>query len=147
MTPHSDILPFKLLSEDPDMATFVDVDYAELMQRKCKTILGDPGLVSRLGPASGMSARDQAVLFTTSNYIALGCDLSDVSTMQRLLGSVTSSSDAIFFVAEVSMTYMDVAAADAVVKWASTFENGAFPSIQSEWQLLRLMIARAVLSS
>lgn len=98
------------------------------MRRKCKVVLVQPDLVSLLGPAKEVAPSDPAVLMSTSNYIALGCDLSDVTTIDRLLKSVAAEESSIFFLAEVSMTYMDVAAADAVIKWASKFAYGASPS-------------------
>jgi tRNA wybutosine-synthesizing protein 4 len=58
--------------------------------------------------------------------MALGCDLKDLVTLERLLRAefdVPSSS--ILFVAEVSITYMPLNDSDALIRWASTIEDGS----------------------
>lgn len=68
---------------------------------------------------------EQPVYLRSDCYLALGCDLKDLGTLERLLRAefdVPSSS--ILFVAEVSVTYMPLRDSDALIKWASTIEDG-----------------------
>lgn len=65
------------------------------------------------------------VYLRSDQYMALGCDLRDLDTLERILRAefkVPASS--ILFVAEVSVTYMPVADANALIAWASTLEDG-----------------------
>jgi tRNA wybutosine-synthesizing protein 4 len=69
---------------------------------------------------------DQPVYLRSDKYMALGCDLKDLATLERLLRAefdVPSSS--IMFVAEVSVTYMPLKDSDALIQWASTIEDGS----------------------
>lgn len=70
----------------------------------------------------------QAPVFIRSDrYLALGCNLKDLETLERLLRTELDASSASFlFVAEVSVTYMPTADADALIRWASTLGDGTF---------------------
>lgn len=66
-------------------------------------------------------------VWQAGQYLAVGCDLRQLSELERILNSVANAKDkAILFVAEVSVAYMDVKSADAVVSWASSFKDGEF---------------------
>jgi tRNA wybutosine-synthesizing protein 4 len=61
----------------------------------------------------------------------MGCDLRDLASIHQSLSRLTDMAETEFiFVAEVSITYMETAAADAVIKWAGSLGQG---------QRLRLM--------
>ena len=65
------------------------------------------------------------VYLRSEQYLAIGCDLRDLTSLECMLRSeldITSSS--VLFVAEVSATYMPVADSDALIQWASTLEHG-----------------------
>jgi tRNA wybutosine-synthesizing protein 4 len=70
-------------------------------------------------PASGN------LLLQSDQYLQVGCDLRELS---ELLGILDSSVDIdeclILCTAEVSITYMNVEAADALVRWASDLPGG-----------------------
>ncbi|KAF1955701.1 Clavaminate synthase-like protein [Byssothecium circinans] len=105
---------------------FVDVDYPQLICRKRDRIftndkLRDPLLKTNLRPAHSH------VYLRSDQYMALGCDLRDLSTLEKLLKTeldLTSSS--LLFVAEVSLTYMPVPDSDSLIRWASTLEDARF---------------------
>lgn len=97
---------------------FVDVDHPALMEKKCDIIFNTSQLRDLLGPhdrpldPSGLTLRSQ-------NYLAIGCDLADITKFDMLLANeVQLSSCLVFCTAEVSLTYMDSNAADALIRWA-----------------------------
>ncbi len=102
---------------------FIDVDYRQLILKKCDIIQSTPQL-SRLIPNSITSSAEDAIILQSDGYSAIGCDLQDVEVLDRALRKLVDVDDvSMLFVAEVSMTYMDVEAADAVIKWASRISH------------------------
>ena len=66
-----------------------------------------------------------STLLRSDPYIAVGCDLADINKLNALLANkVDLETCSVLFVAEVSMTYMDVADADSLLKWACQFSDG-----------------------
>jgi len=62
--------------------------------------------------------------FKTERYVAIGCDLRQLAALKEaLIREVDILNCAVLFVAEVSITYMEVEAADAVIRWAAEFDN------------------------
>lgn len=56
--------------------------------------------------------------------MALGCDLADINKLSEFLENETDlESSLILCIAEVSVTYMDVAAADSLIRWASRYND------------------------
>lgn len=61
------------------------------------------------------------------HYIALGCDLADINRLSEALESeIDLESCLILCIAEVSVTYMDVAAADSLIRWTSCHNDSMF---------------------
>ncbi|KAI4704021.1 hypothetical protein J4E81_001085 [Alternaria sp. BMP 2799] len=124
-----DPLPFQFWHRYPALtqaSTFVDVDYPQLMQRKRDTMLSN-GLLRDALLRTKLRQSEQPVYLRSDSYMALGCDLKDLVTLERLLRAefdVPSSS--ILFVAEVSVTYMPLKDSDALIQWASTIEDARF---------------------
>jgi hypothetical protein len=59
-----------------------------------------------------------------SRYLQLGCDLRDLDALESiLLSAVNLEESQILFVAEVSITYMDCQAADALIRWAGKLSH------------------------
>ena len=57
--------------------------------------------------------------------MALGCDLGESNRLDELLaGIIDIPRSLILCIAEVSMTYMDVKSADALIEWAAHYDNG-----------------------
>lgn len=97
---------------------FVDVDHPALVEKKCDMISNTSQLRDLLGPydrpldPSGLTLRSQ-------HYLAIGCDLADITRFDMLLASeVQLSNCLVLCTAEVSLTYMDSNAADALIRWA-----------------------------
>lgn len=65
------------------------------------------------------------IYLRSSQYLSLGCDLRDLAGLECVLRTeLDVPNSAILFVAEVSATYMPVADSDALIRWASTLEDG-----------------------
>lgn len=123
----SDPLPFQFWHRHPDLARnamFVDVDYPPLIGRKRDRMLAnhlsrDALFRTNLRPAQ------EPIYLRSDQYMALGCDLRDLETLEKLLRSeLDAPSSSFLFVAEVSVTYMPTPDADALIRWASTLEDG-----------------------
>ncbi|KAK8249966.1 hypothetical protein IWZ00DRAFT_554024 [Phyllosticta capitalensis] len=124
-----DPLPFIILHKFPELVqktTFVDVDYPPLMQKKRACINQAEDLKASFPFLQDWTVKDPEV-WQAGQYLAVGCDLRQLSELERILNSVANAKDkAILFVAEVSVAYMDVKSADAVVSWASSFKDARF---------------------
>ena len=123
----SDPLPFQCLSRYPEACqsvTFVDVDYMQLIIKKAEVIQQTAPLRQLLTnvkiPISG-----EAVTLRSDQYLAIGCDLREVEKLGEILAAEFDLENCLVLcTAEVSITYMDVHAADALIRWAATLRNG-----------------------
>jgi tRNA wybutosine-synthesizing protein 4 len=122
----SDPLFWQCLSRYPTECAavkFVDIDYKDLMLKKREIVQRTDELFATL---SGVVVpKDGNVLLRSDQYLQLGCDLRDVSCLQQSLAAVLDIPTCdVLFAAEVSITYMNVDAADALIGWASTLPSG-----------------------
>lgn len=96
------------------------------MQRKRRYILTNSLLTQHL---TGVETEklDEGTHIRSDQYVAMGCDLSkDLAQLkERVLKACPTEETLVLCVAEVSIAYMSVSHADAVIKMASTFPNGA----------------------
>ncbi|POS87310.1 hypothetical protein EPUL_000714 [Erysiphe pulchra] len=122
-----DPLPWQCLSKYPDAcegAVFIDIDYRDLILRKRKLVQDVPDLSSIL---TNMQTSDDDVLLRSDQYLQVGCDLSEIARLHDILSQAVDIKDSsILFIAEVSITYMDVNAADSLISWASQFLDAQF---------------------
>jgi hypothetical protein len=94
------------------------------MQRKrdrmlTNDLLRDALLNTRLRPSK------PPVYLRSEQYMAIGCDLRQLDDLERTLrAELDVPGSSVLFVAEVSATYMPVADSDALIRWASTLEDG-----------------------
>jgi tRNA wybutosine-synthesizing protein 4 len=108
---------------------FIDVDYKELMMKKRDVVHNTTELNSMLNHTRVSSEGD--VLLCSDEYLQLGCDLRDLHGLERILSSVIDvQGSLILLTAEVSITYMDVEAADALIQWAATLPYGEHTHIK-----------------
>ena len=122
----SDPNPWQCLSRYPracENVTFIDVDYMALMEKKRDVVRStaelNEMLVNVTFPESGM------LLLRSDQYLQVGCDLRELSELSTLLASAVDTEKCLILcTAEVSITYMNVEAADALVKWASKLPDG-----------------------
>ncbi|KAI9376357.1 hypothetical protein BJX61DRAFT_392186 [Aspergillus egyptiacus] len=123
-----DPLPFILLSTDRPLCsntTFVDIDYEKLMVNK-KTAIQRTDAISQLLENVVFNHDESAIQIRSSKYIAVGCDLKNLDKLDQVLrAEVLPANCAVLFLAEVSLTYMDVKSANAVVNWAAHLSNDA----------------------
>lgn len=68
---------------------------------------------------------NEFLLLESDQYLQVGCDLGDISKLSLVLGSaVDLERSLVLCTAEVSITYMDVEAADALIGWVRTLPEG-----------------------
>ncbi|CAI7578880.1 unnamed protein product [Penicillium manginii] len=125
----SDPLPFMLLSDEKKAGRnghtiFVDIDYEKLMDHKKRTIQESNEITSVLEDAQ-FGEYEDPIQIRSSRYIAVGCDMYNLKKLDEVLRtSVLPSTDcSVLFLAEVSLTYMDVKSAHNIVTWASKLTN------------------------
>jgi tRNA wybutosine-synthesizing protein 4 len=69
--------------------------------------------------------REGDVLLRSDQYLQLGCDLRDLDRLNQALESAVDIKNClVLLTAEVSITYMNVEAADALIKWAGRLPEG-----------------------
>lgn len=104
---------------------FIDIDFPDLMLRKKKTVLSTPQL---LEPLTDLKTFDTGtVMLKSDNYAQVGCDLRQLDALSLALSEIVDISACSFiFVAEVSITYMETVAADALIQWASGLGKSEF---------------------
>ncbi|KAF2273578.1 leucine carboxyl methyltransferase 2 [Westerdykella ornata] len=124
-----DPLPFQFwhrYASSCQNATFVDVDYPQLIERKRDRILMN-ALTREALLKSSVRSSGAPIYLRSDRYMALGCDLKDLKTLERVLRSeFDMTSTAVIFVAEVSITYMPLADAQSLIEWARRFSNSQF---------------------
>ena len=127
----SDPLPWLFLGKKPEIcqnATFVDVDYPQLMQKKVSIIEQTPQLNGLL-PDFMKLGNENGLLATSTKYLAIGCDLRNLELLKLVLQArldIENASTMILFVAEVSIAYMEKKASQAVLEWATGYEDVRF---------------------
>ncbi|KAB8229104.1 tRNA methyltransferase PPM2 [Aspergillus alliaceus] len=121
-----DPLPYMLLSADNSLCrntTFVDIDYEKLMINK-KMAIQKTDEITQLLEDVEFLPDDSAVQIRSKQYLAVGCDLKNLTKLDNVLkAEVLPTECSVLFLAEVSLTYMDVESANAVVSWASKLSN------------------------
>jgi tRNA wybutosine-synthesizing protein 4 len=123
----SDPLPFILLSADKSLCSttrFVDIDYEKLMVNK-KTAIRRTDEITQLLENVEFFSDESPIQIRSEQYFAIGCDLKNLKKLDDVLKTeVLPTECSILFLAEVSLTYMDVKSANAVLDWASKLNNG-----------------------
>ncbi|KAF2631182.1 leucine carboxyl methyltransferase 2 [Macroventuria anomochaeta] len=124
-----DPLPFQFwhryasLTEE---ATFVDVDYPQLIEKK-KDVVFTKSLLRDALLKTGLRTAEAPVRVRSDKYMAIGCDLRDLQLLERTLrAELDIPSTSLLFVAEVSVTYMPLTDANKLIQWANTFEASRF---------------------
>lgn len=123
----SDALPFRMLAKESTAcrnAVFVDVDYPDLIYKKTAIVKGTLALRDLLDNIVESSSPNKFPL-CSDQYIAIGCNLYKVDELSDLLGvALPLRKCSILVVAEVSITYMDTEAADALIAFTSQLGDG-----------------------
>ncbi|EFR00319.1 leucine carboxyl methyltransferase 2 [Nannizzia gypsea CBS 118893] len=120
-----DPLVFQLLSQRPGLCRdtiFVDIDHRKMMLEKWEAIQSSPEL-KELIPDAILSSGG-GPLICARQYIGIGCDLGNLSELERTLKPAVDTSEfSILCIAEVALTYMAVKAADALISWAARLSD------------------------
>lgn len=104
---------------------FVDVDYRQLIDKKCEMTVCTQHLHDVLGHIE-LPTSDDIVRLRSDSYIAMGCDLNDTGKLDEALQNEFDLEKCVVLcIAEVSVTYMDVQAADALISWAACLGDGS----------------------
>lgn len=134
----SDPLPFMLLSDENQAGrrghtVFVDVDYEKLMVNKKIAIRQTQNITDLLGEID-FGVDHEAIQIRSPRYLAVGCDLKNLQKLDDVMcASILPSTDcSVLCLAEVSLTYMDVKSANAVISWASKLTNGSCKILSSQ---------------
>lgn len=121
-----DPLAFQWLSRAPEICngvTFVDVDYPALIAKKVDVIASEPHLNNLLQDAEKNST-SSGILLRSQNYIAIGCDLTNIAELDKLWRTEIDVSECmVLCTAEVSVTYMDTISANELIRWAAGRED------------------------
>ena len=65
------------------------------------------------------------MLLRSDEYLQIGCDLRDLQLLDQILTSAVDIENCkVLLTAEVSITYMNVEAADALIEWAARLPDG-----------------------
>ncbi|KAI1480532.1 LCM-domain-containing protein [Daldinia eschscholtzii] len=124
----SDVLPWQCMTRYPDRCqnvTFIDIDFPDLIEKKCRIVQDTPELRS---PLTGLKTNvGNHVVLQSDQYVEIGCDLRNISDIEKALSTVIDVARCEFmFVAEVSITYMETEGANSVIQWASTLGQAEF---------------------
>jgi tRNA wybutosine-synthesizing protein 4 len=123
---NSDPLPFQWLAREPELCRnvrFVDVDYKALMLTKKEIIEATPQMNDLL--TTQAVPNDGYTVLNTNEYVAVGCDLRDITGLDTTIESLTKPHGCLVLcVAEVSVIYMNATAADALIEWAARLSSG-----------------------
>ncbi|KAJ4368304.1 tRNA methyltransferase ppm2 [Neocucurbitaria cava] len=107
-------------------ATFVDVDYPQLIEKKRDRMLSS-GILRDALLGTKLRTSKPPVYLRSDQYMAIGCDLKELNILESILRAEFDAPGTSFlFVAEVSVTYMPTKDADALIRWASTLEDTRF---------------------
>ena len=128
-----DALPFRMLARERwacERTTFVDVDYPAVVENKTGVIRQNHELSDLLDRVV-TPAEDSPEVFRSENYVAVGCDLSDLAALKDALERALPQSDGTYLViAEVSLTYMTPHMADQLISWTA----GLGPGMYCSWR-------------
>jgi len=116
------------------------------MGKKCEMVRQTPELRTVIGLEGTINLPKDGVMIDRPNYKAVACDLEDMPGLDKVLTqTLDAKGDPVLFLAEVSITYMDALAAEKLVEWASTFNDGRSVSRLSRGPILtRLSMFRSI---
>lgn len=101
----------------------MDIDYNDLQMRKREMVKNTTELNNMLKNLTCPTEGD--VMLRSDQYMQIGCDLRDLTKLQKLLSAEFDLENTIVFcTAEVSIAYMDVASSDALIKFIGTLPEG-----------------------
>jgi len=98
------------------------VDYPTLISEKTEAIRSNPQLRDLL---TRIIHGDTGIRLQSEQYYAVGCDLADIAGLDELLkNEIDLSQCLVLCIAEVSITYMSIEAANNIICWAALQNDG-----------------------
>lgn len=104
------------------------------MQKKYEMIKAN-ALLNDLIPDLRLQPTGSTIIAKAEKYLAVGCDLRELERLETVLRTEFDMADrpvSILFTAEVSVAYMTLEASDAVLRWASRFDNVRFCLLEQQ---------------
>lgn len=93
-----------------------------LDQAEMKDLIGEP---NEQAPYLHSTVDKSPILIRSNRYVGVGCDLRHIARLDKTLEEeLQIRSCLVLCSAEVSITYMDVDAADALITWAAQYHDG-----------------------
>jgi tRNA wybutosine-synthesizing protein 4 len=91
---------------------------------------------------TNMEVLEGDILLRSDQYLQLGCDLRDLKVLNQTLASAVDFENClVLLTAEVSITYMNVEAADALIEWAGTLPEGKESTTEKVASALTVQLA------
>ncbi|EFW98978.1 leucine carboxyl methyltransferase [Grosmannia clavigera kw1407] len=120
-----DVMTMFRYPEHCEGVKFVDIDFPDVIIAKRNIVKQSVELQE---PLTNLEFLEHPrVLLKSDQYFQIACDLRQSSVIGKDLSTlVDTASSEFLFVAEVSITYMEFASADAIIHWASTIGDAEF---------------------
>ena len=94
------------------------------MSKKREMILEQSAMKSLVGRIQSYGQDGSTIVMRSDHYVGVGCDLRDIPRLTKALEEeLQIRSCLVLCTAEVSITYMEVKAADALITWAAQYDN------------------------
>lgn len=120
-------LPFRMLWKYGNRCRtvrFVDVDYPQLIQKKVDVVKNNH-IYSDLLTQPVLEQTSSSILLNDGRYCAVGCDLGNTKALDHIFRAELHLDESlVLFVGEVSIVYMEVKAADELIRLCATFNDG-----------------------
>jgi len=102
---------------------FVDVDYKDLICKKRDVVRQTSELNGFLSNLEFPEGDD--IILQSDQYVQIGCDLRELGKLSQSLAKIAQVENSVVLcTAEVSITYMSIEAADALIEWVGSFPDG-----------------------
>ncbi|KAI3645651.1 hypothetical protein MP228_008579 [Amoeboaphelidium protococcarum] len=110
---------------------YIDIDFKRLLKQKIKMIMDSPELKSMLG---NVKLSTGGVLLSSDQYLCIGCDLTQLDKLDKLLSYLAQSQQCTFqfnaptlIISECVLTYVPTLDANKVISYfASSFKRSWF---------------------
>ena len=99
-----------------------------LDQSEMKHLIGEP---NDEAPHLHSTGHESPIMIRSNRYMGLGCDLRDIARLDKILEEELQIRRCLVLCsAEVSIAYMDVDAADALITWAAQYDDGMWKGVK-----------------
>ena len=109
---------------------------------KARGVASDPTLSPLIHniQISNVAPKGTSQVFLRSDeYLTVGCDLEELTWLNKFLETEELLNADILFTAEVSVTYMRTEPANALISWAASLPNGTISQLTTQIRCPKLM--------